>query len=248
MNDNVAKKQMLKNAQTILCIIIAVAYLFRFWICIIPAAVGVLVTSVMLWYVKVCERKKHKESEPLLALPKPKTQNDIQNEKFSLIQQQISEAVSVEYSLAKWVWEAPNTRKKIEEGEPVYIRLNRAGGYCRAEVKYQGFTVTQVVFMTAPNNSTDTHTDTPTPDTPKTENYQLVAFEWVEENALELNNRINEAIGRDEQEMLIKAEELPVKESWSDVCSELKSAGIDNAEIVSDGITVKFTQKNAERE
>ena len=112
MNDNVAKKQMLKNAQTILCIIIAVAYLFRFWICIIPAAVGVLVTSVMLWYVKVCERKKHKESEPLLALPKPKTQNDIQNEKFSLIQQQISEAVSVEYSLAKWVWEAPIPERK----------------------------------------------------------------------------------------------------------------------------------------
>ena len=85
--------------------------------------------------------------------------------------------------------------------------------------------------MTAPNNSTDTHTDTTTPNTPKPENYQLVAFEWVEENALELNNRINEAIGRDEQELLIRTEELPIKESWSDVCSELKSAGIDNAEI-----------------
>ena len=248
MNDNVAKKQMLRNAQTILCVIIAVSYLFRFWICIIPAAVGVLVTSVMLWYVKVCEHRKPKETEPLFALPKPKTQKDIQNEKFSLIQQQISEAVSAEYPLAKWVWEAPNTRKKIEEGEPVYILLNRAGGYCRAEVKYQGFTVTKVIFMSVPDKRTDTPTDTPTPDTPKTENYQLVAFEWVEENALELNNRINEAIGRDEQEMLIKVEELTVKESWSDVCSELKSAGIDNAEIVSDGITVKFTQKNAEKE
>ncbi|MBO5203376.1 MAG: hypothetical protein J6B72_02050 [Clostridia bacterium] len=150
--------------------------------------------------------------------------------------------------MAKWVWEAPNTGKKIEAEEPVYILLNRAGGYCRAEVKYQDFTVTQVIFMSAQNNSTDTHTDTPIPNTPKPENYQLVAFEWVEKNALELNNRINEAIGRDEQELPIKAEELPVKESWSGVCSELKSAGIDNAEIVSDGITVKFTQKNAERE
>ena len=248
MNENVAKKQMLRDARIILATIAVVSFIFRFWIVIIPAILGVFVTSIILFVIKIREINKKAVDINILGLPSPRTKDDVLNIKFSLIQQQISAMVSKEYPNAKWVWESPRAKKLIADGEPVYIRLNRAGGYRRAEVAYQDVTVTNIAFETPQDKNYKEMSDVEIPDSPKQENYGLIAFEWVEENVVALNNRINEAIGRYEIEVRLSADELPVRESWKEVCDELNKVGIENAESTEDGIVIKLLQKNAERE
>ena len=71
-------------------------------------------------------------------------------------------------------------------------------------------------------------------------NYELMAFEWAEANVIGLNERCNNAVGEGKEEMLILADELPVLESWESICTELSRAGLENLEIVPEGIKIKF--------
>ena len=59
---------------------------------------------------------------------------------------------------------------------------------------------------------------TPPSDDDIPENYGLIAFQWVEAHVMELNDRCNEAIGEGLTEYLIPASELPVSESWEEIC------------------------------
>ena len=72
-------------------------------------------------------------------------------------------------------------------------------------------------------------------------NYDLLAYEWVQDNILLLNERINELIGQEQTELIIPSEELPIKESWRNICSELMREGIKDVECVPEGI--KFNLK-----
>ena len=58
MNENIAKKQMLRDARIILGTIAVVSFIFRFWIVIIPAILGVFVTSIILCVIKIREINK----------------------------------------------------------------------------------------------------------------------------------------------------------------------------------------------
>ncbi len=78
------------------------------------------------------------------------------------------------------------------------------------------------------------------PSSPLPENYELVAFEWVEANMVSLNQRINDAIGSGETELHIDRNDLPKPESWSCVCKELQRNGLQNVKIDADGIKVLF--------
>ena len=74
------------------------------------------------------------------------------------------------------------------------------------------------------------------------ENYELLAFEWVEAHSIVLNERCNEAIGRGDTELILSVDELPVRDSWPDVCCELQRSGLSLVECVADGIKINLTQ------
>ena len=82
---------------------------------------------------------------------------------------------------------------------------------------------------------------------PEVQNYELLAFEWADAHIFELNARCNEAIGENLSELILLAEELPVRESWVDICRELMRAGLTDVQCVSEGIKINLTQSNAER-
>ena len=75
----------------------------------------------------------------------------------------------------------------------------------------------------------------------------MLAFEWADAHIFELNARCNEAIGENLSELILLAEELPVRESWADICQELIRAGLTDVQCVSEGIKINLTQSNAER-
>ena len=79
-------------------------------------------------------------------------------------------------------------------------------------------------------------------------NYDLLAYEWVQDNILLLNERINELIGQGETELIIRSEELPVKESWRNICNELMREGIKESECVPNGIKFNFKKELSKNE
>ena len=80
----------------------------------------------------------------------------------------------------------------------------------------------------------------PAPEPPAPENYELLAFEWVESHILELNARCNEAVGSRKTTVLLKAEELPQKESWPAICAELDKQDIHNTACREEGIWIQL--------
>ena len=80
-------------------------------------------------------------------------------------------------------------------------------------------------------------------------NYELIAYEWVDAHIMELNARCNEAIGKNQEALHLMPEELPVKESWANICAELVRAELSDVELQDDGIRIHFkreTQKGNE--
>ena len=77
---------------------------------------------------------------------------------------------------------------------------------------------------------------------PLPENYELIAFEWVDKHLLELNEKLNVAIGLGLAEYRIAPDDLPQLESWICVCKELQRNGLQNVKIDADGIKVLFKQ------
>ena len=74
------------------------------------------------------------------------------------------------------------------------------------------------------------------------ENYELLAFEWVETHIVELNARVNDAIGKGKSELLLKSDELPTRESWDDIRYELEKENITDTKCIPDGILIKLTR------
>lgn len=73
-------------------------------------------------------------------------------------------------------------------------------------------------------------------------NYELLAFEWAEAHVIELNDRCNEAIGQGKTELILMSEELPTSESWGNICTELKRAGLEDVEVTPVGIKINLQQ------
>ena len=50
------------------------------------------------------------------------------------------------YPEVRWIWENPNAKEDIMIGNPVYVLLNKAGGYRRGRVVLRNLQVFDVVF------------------------------------------------------------------------------------------------------
>ncbi len=138
-------------------------------------------------------------------------------------------------------------------GLPVYVLLNRVGGFRRARVVLDNLAVVDVVPETASANTPQGGPDPvekpeqkPKPPAPQPApipvDYGLLAFQWVEANILDLNKRINEALGRGITQVLIADAELPARESWEEICKELARNDAPYTKIRDDGILIEIKQ------
>ena len=220
----------------------------RLWPILLLMIIGLFVAMIVLLF-KATAEPKPVEPQPIPVSPKEParipTQNDVLALAYSVILRRVTELVHEKYPQARWIWESPNARSLIENGDDVYILLNRAGGYNRARIVIVNLQVTDVIFgepeTNVPVDDTDVD-DLDDADEELPENYELIAFEWVEAHIMELNTRCNEALGEGKTFVLITADELPVKESWIDVCKQLQKNEIENLECVPEGIQINLTQ------
>ncbi|HCB95071.1 MAG TPA: hypothetical protein DEP65_05075 [Ruminococcus sp.] len=225
-----------------------IVFMCRLWPLLLLMIIGLFVLMIVL-LLRATAEPKPVEPKPIPVTTKEParipTQNDVFALAYSVILRRVTELVHEKYPQARWIWESPNARSLIENGDDVYILLNSAGGYNRANVTIVNLQVTDIVFGTPEKD--DVTDDADADDLDDTdeelpENYELIAFEWVEAHIMNLNARCNEALGEGNDTVLITADELPAKGSWIDVCKQLQKNEIENLECVPEGIQIKLTQ------
>ena len=242
MNNKDWKRHIAYEVLVILGVLALLTFICRLWPILLLSILGIFVAAIRLLFLS---SKRVEVIEPLPLFPNPTpepTEKDLQALAYSLILKQVTAIVLSEYPNARWVWEAPNAFKLIELGEEVYILLNKAGGYRRAKVVIQNLQVIGLQCQEVPveaNEPTEEISDNPV--NPPKENYELIAFEWVESHIIELNTRCNDAIGHGLTEIILTADELPVRESWPDICRELMRADLENVKCVPAGIIINLS-------
>ena len=244
MKKNDKRGSIIRETMLLIGILAAITLICRLWPLLLLMLLSLFTALIVLLFRAIDQPEiiepKHvpEASEKPVRIP---TQNDVYELAYSVILRRITQLVHQRYPQARWIWESSNIRQLIENGEDVFILLNRAGGYRRAKIIITNLQVKDIVFVGVNPSETDEKLDIFEPDDDVPENYELLAFEWVEAHIIDINNRCNEAIGEGESGVLILADELPVKESWLDVCRQLKKVEIENPECVPEGIQINLT-------
>lgn len=240
-------RSMTYEAIVILGVIALLTFICRLWPLLLLVMLCLIGAAIRLLFLKVKDATTQQEPEAVsVPEPKPATEHDVMDLAFSVILTRITELVEAEYPKAKWVWEKPNAKALVLAGDEAYIILSGAGGYRRARPVVENLQLKSLDYMTSKEKPKEIETD-PSEDIDDDEddtevpvNYELMAFEWAEANVIGLNERCNNAVGEGKEEMLIPGDELPVPESWESICTELNRAGLENLEIVPEGIKIKF--------
>lgn len=245
MNKKERNRNIAYEVIVILGLLALLTFICRLWPILLLIILGIFAATIRLLFLS---SKKVEVIEPLPLLPEVvinPTEEDVQALAYSVILRRITMIILSEYPEARWIWETPNAQKSIEIGDDVYILLNRAGGYRRAKVVINNLQVVGIEYCseTEIENSEGVKTVSQAEDNEDViQNYELLAFEWVQANIFDLNSRCNEAIGESLTELVLLADELPVKESWPDICKELNRAGLTNVKCVPEGIKINLTQ------
>lgn len=126
----------------------------------------------------------------------------------------------------------------------MFILLNRADGYGRAQVIIKNLLVTGVVYgaiATAPPKTDPKSPAEPehAPEAPA--NYNLLAFQWADAHLSSLQERCSDALDQGLTELLLTESELPVTESWPDICDELAQAGYKTS-VLAEGIKINLKE------
>lgn len=251
MNNKEQQRRVVHEVLVILGILALLTFICRLWPILLLIFLAIIIAALRLVFLS-SRKVEVIPPLPLLEAPsKEPTEKDVRDLAYSVIQKKITELVSVDYPDARWVWEQPNSKEKIEKNEPVYILLNRAGGYRRAQVHILNLQVTAIKYDAVEDKKEDQeesditeneNDDTSKPKEPIKVNYELLAFEWVEAHIFEINDRCNDAIGEGRSELRLTSEELPVQESWNAICEELKRAELSDVMITEDGIKINLMQ------
>lgn len=244
MNNKDWKRHFTNEALVILGMLALLIFICRLWPILLLIILGIFVAAMRLLFLS---SKQAEIMERLPMLPEPirvPLERDVRDLAYAVILRRITELVLSEYPNARWVWEAPNARKLLEQNEEVFILLNRAGGYRRAKVLLNNLQVIGMDYCpleleVIPNP--EPGTDNGAEDL-EVKNYELLAFEWVEAHIMKLNEQCNEAIGRGLNELILTTDELPVRESWPDICRELTSSGLEDVFCIQEGIKVNLAQ------
>lgn len=250
MTNKERKRRMAYEVLVILGLLALLAFICRLWPILLLIILGIFFAAIRLLFLS----SRQVEVVEIAALPqqpeRAPAEKDVRALAYSVILRRVNELVSDSYPEARWVWESPNARNHIEQGEDVYILLNRAGGYRRAKVRMNNLQAMGLEFQQPPVSDTEQissddfalEADAEEPAEPQKETYEFLAFEWVDEHIISLNERCNEAIGQGKTELLLTADELPEPESWKDICAELYHTDLTEAECSAEGIKINLTQ------
>ena len=260
MKDKEYKRHMAYEALVLLGLLALLTYITRLWPILLLIILGIFIATLRLLFLS---SKKVEPLEPVLALPVPRTppeprEQDFHSMAMVVIQRRISQILEAKYPNVRWVWESPRAREDIMAANKVYVILNRAGGYRRGQVLIRNLQVFDVIFEN-PEQRPDPAPQPPIPQPPDPpvsesdlqevdeddeipEDYGLIAFQWVEANIVSLNERCNEAIGQGKDHYLIRADDLPVADSWLDICKELEHNDLPGAFCCEGGIKIEFEQ------
>lgn len=258
MKDKEFKRHMAYEALVLLGMLALLLYITRLWPILLLVILGIFIATLRLLFLSC---KKVEPVQPVLQLPEPRGPSaprelDVQQMGYWVIQNRITQILLSRYPDARWVWENPRVREDILQGNHVYILLNRAGGYRRGEVVIRNLQVVDILFEEIKDSGKPAKADTQIenqsgskdenhPDQPEEEDeipedFGLMAFEWVNTHVMDLNDRINEAIACLKSSVLIPAEELPVNDSWPDICKELERNDLFGASCQDDGIIIEI--------
>lgn len=134
MNNKDRKRQIAYEVLMILGSLALLTFICRLWPILLLIILGIFVAAIRLLFLSG-NRVDPVEPQPLLPAPiSAPTESDLRKLAHSLITYRVTTLVLNEYPNARWIWEAPNAFELIELGEEVYILLNRAGGYRKANV------------------------------------------------------------------------------------------------------------------
>ena len=231
MNNQERKANLAYGALITLLALALLCFITRLWPILLLVILGVFIAALRLLFVSAKQNPQPETVQPPRAA-EPET--DLESIVFANVCARVTALVRNRFPNANWIWESSDARWRILNGETVGILLNQAGGFRRGEVRMNLYRVDDVVFPQPKPQPV------PEPDEPAPENYELMAFEWVEAHILELNNRCNEAIGNKRSTVLIKPEELPKPESWPAICAELAKQDIVNTACRPEGIWIQL--------
>lgn len=244
MNSKEKKRHYIYEALTFLVVLAVLTFVCRLWPLLLLIILGIFIATIRLVFLS---SKNIEIIEPLPMIESSRNnpkESDVYAFAAAVISNRITELVAYDYPQARWIWESPNVRKAIESEKDLFIRLNRAGGYSRARVHLSNLKVIGIEYLTQQLNDTphSNFEDIKESQEEQTEihDFGLLAFEWVDAHIIELNERCNEAIGKGLYELTIPSEELPIKESWLDICKELERADLKNVSVNENGITINL--------
>ena len=252
--DKSKKRHISYEALTLLGVVILLCFITRLWPILLLALAGAVIAAVVLLFASL--RKPEAVILPPPAAPSvPDNERDLIRMAFTILERRITEAVLCEHPGARWVWETPHPEKTLHAGGELCIILNHAGGFRRAQVTVADLQFVNLSYTAAPSKEakddanespeaksqgeTDTQEDV---ESPMSVNYELVAFEWVEDHISYLSDQCNEAIARGDDRFVIPASVLPVKESWPAVCAELEKHDFTDTEPMDDGVAIATPQ------
>lgn len=255
MNDKNRQRHLAYEALVILGQLALLTFITRLWPILLLIILGIFIATLRLLFLS---SQKVEPIKPLPALPPPSRlpeEMDMQSMAYCIIQRRITQILADRFPNSRWIWENPRAKEDIMAGNPVYVLLNKAGGFRRGHVIIQQLQVMDIVFEEKKSEPVPPASDpAPTPpgssvppvaeeeDEPMPENFGLIAFNWVEAHVMELQERCNEAIGEGLTEYLIPAEELPVTESWEEICKVLIRNEFPGAQCCDEGIIIEFEQ------
>lgn len=221
-------------------ILAALLFVFRFWIGVLLAFIGLIVLTVVFFALAI----KQRHATPV-AQAAASTESDEDAEQYFALLNEITELVRSEHPKAKWVWAQSDTQRRIKAGQDVFILLNGAGGYARARVLLEKGNAVALDYVkgipsaTAATAKAESPVEQTTGEQPDA-NYDLLAYEWVEAHIQDLNEQCNEVLGQGKNELVLPAEILPAKASWSSICRELGRNDLCNTECNSSGIKINL--------
>lgn len=241
------KQAIAYEALVILNVLGLLTFITRLWPILLFIILAIAIAAVRLLFLGTRQPDAAVNPVPdLPALPPPLVTNneqDLYRIAYGLLQRRITEELLSRYPDVRWIWEASDAMEQMKAGGELTVLLNRAGGYRKAYVTVRNLQFAGLSLQKAetpcdpsPSPAADTGTDE---DDEEPENYELVAYEWVDQNILRLNNQCQDAIADDQETFYVSDADLPEDpKSWPVICEELVRRGFSGAEPEDDGILI----------
>jgi len=241
------KQAIAYEALMILIVMGLLSLITRLWPILLFIILAIVIAAVRLLFLGAKQPDAAEQQVPdIPALPPPPqmhNEQDLYRVAYGLLQRRITEELLSQYPDVRWIWEASDAMEQMKAGGELTVLLNRAGGYRKAYVTVRNLQFTGLSFKKAeapcgpaPSSPTEANSDD---DGEEPKNYELVAYAWVDQNILRLNNLCQDAIADRQETFYVSDADLPEDpESWPVICEELVRRGFSGAEPEEDGILI----------